>query len=189
MGTVNWIPEVILSRSFVGVFFLEPPTRRQKVFLSQWCAKECVLQIQENKPLAIGWDFSQDYVGFGHWGVEGDYSLIYDLEILNHTPDSLLFLYREDRGVTWWILGTNSLQARNLFIRGCSPSWASLLRECCFWFGNWVGSQDNDNQSSSVSSSRSPLVPHLGINFVLPYCLVPFYWRGCNVFFSSNQKL
>ena len=35
---------------------------------------------------------------------------------------------------------TNSPQARNLFIRGCSPSRASLLREYCFWFGNRVGS-------------------------------------------------
>ena len=39
------------------------------------------------------------------------------------------------------LVGTSSPQARNLFIRGCSPSQASLLREYCFWFGNRVGSQ------------------------------------------------
>ena len=104
--------------------------------------------------------------GFGPcgWiGMTGSFTAL----SLAQTDTPIRLVNREDRGVTWWILGTNSLQARNLFIRGCSPSWASLLRECCFWFGNWVGSQDNDNQSSSVSSSRSPLVPHLGVNFVL----------------------
>ena len=29
-------------------------------------------------------------------------------------------------------------------------------------------SEDNDDQFSLVGSSRSPLVPHLGVNFVLP---------------------
>ena len=33
--------------------------------------------------------------------MEGDYSFIYDLEILNHLPGSVLFLYRENWGVTW----------------------------------------------------------------------------------------
>ena len=39
------------------------------------------------------------------------------------------------------LVGTNSPQARNLFIKGCSPSRASLLRGYCFWLGNQVGSQ------------------------------------------------
>ena len=38
-------------------------------------------------------------------------------------------------------VGTNSPQARNLFIKGCSPSRASLLRGYCFQLGNRVGSQ------------------------------------------------
>ena len=38
-------------------------------------------------------------------------------------------------------VGTNSPQARNLFIKGCSPSRASLLRGCCFQLGNQVGSR------------------------------------------------
>ena len=50
-------------------------------------------------------------------------------------------------------------------------------------------SEDNDNQFSLVGLSRSPLVPHLGVNFVLPWFLVTPYWRGCNGIFSSNQKL
>ena len=29
-------------------------------------------------------------------------------------------------------------------------------------------SEDNDGQFSLVGSSKSPLVPHLGVNFVLP---------------------
>ena len=39
------------------------------------------------------------------------------------------------------MVGTNSPQARNLFIKGCSPSGASLLRGYCFQLGNRVGSQ------------------------------------------------
>ena len=39
------------------------------------------------------------------------------------------------------LVGTNSPQARNLFIKGCSPSGASLLRGYCFQLGNRVGSQ------------------------------------------------
>ena len=85
MRTINWIPEVILSRSFVGVFFLEPPTRRQKVFLSQWCAKECVLQIRESKPLAIGWDFSQDYIGIGLSGGGGLQPHLWSGDLEPHT--------------------------------------------------------------------------------------------------------
>ena len=38
------------------------------------------------------------------------------------------------------LVGTNSLQARNSFIKGCSPSRASLLRGYCFPLGNRVGS-------------------------------------------------
>ena len=37
--------------------------------------------------------------------MEGDYSFIYDLEILNHSPGSILFLYWEDWGITWQIGG------------------------------------------------------------------------------------
>ena len=39
------------------------------------------------------------------------------------------------------LVGTNSPQPRNLFIKGCSPSQASLLRGYCFQLGNRVGSQ------------------------------------------------
>ena len=38
------------------------------------------------------------------------------------------------------LMGTNSPQARSLFIRGCSISQAFLLRVYCFHFGNQVGS-------------------------------------------------
>jgi len=37
--------------------------------------------------------------------MEGDYSFIYDLEILNYLTGSILFLYREDWGVTQRIGG------------------------------------------------------------------------------------
>ena len=66
------------------------------------------------------------------------------------------------------VVGTNSPQARNLFIKGCSPSQASLLRGYCSRLGNNRISEDNDDQFSLVGSSRNPLVPHLGVNFVLP---------------------
>ena len=39
------------------------------------------------------------------------------------------------------LVGTNSPQARNLFIKGCSPSRASILRGYCFRLGNRVGSR------------------------------------------------
>ena len=38
------------------------------------------------------------------------------------------------------LVGTNSPQARNLFIKGCSPSRASLLKGYCFQLGNRMGS-------------------------------------------------
>ena len=64
--------------------------------------------MQDCKPFGTGWDFSQDYIGIGYCGIESDYSFIYDLEILNHLPGPIFFLYREDWGVTnplmanWW---------------------------------------------------------------------------------------
>ena len=39
--------------------------------------------------------------GIEYCGMEGGYSFIYDPEILNHSPGSILFLYREDQGFTW----------------------------------------------------------------------------------------
>ena len=63
--------------------------------------------------------------------------------------------------------GTSSPQARNLFIRGYSLSQASLLREFLVWKSSGI-SEDNDDWFSLVGSSRSPLVLHLGVNFVLP---------------------
>ena len=47
------------------------------------------------------------------------------------------------------LVGTNSPQARNLFIQGCSPSQASLLRRYCFRLGNQVGSQRTVMTSSA----------------------------------------
>ena len=53
----------------------------------------------------------------------------------------LSFFFTERIGVLHGeFVGTNNPQARNLFIKGCSPSWASLLRGYCFQFGNQVGS-------------------------------------------------
>ena len=49
-------------------------------FFSQWYAKVCIFEIQDCKPFGTGWDFSQDYIGIGYCGVEGDYGFIYDLE-------------------------------------------------------------------------------------------------------------
>ena len=70
-------------------------------FFSQWYAKECILEIQECKPLGTGRDFSQDYIGIGYCGMEVDYSVINELEILNNSLGPILFLYREDQGFTW----------------------------------------------------------------------------------------
>ena len=67
--------------------------------------KKCIFEIQDCKPLGTGWDFSQDYIGIGYCGKEGDYSFIYDPKILTHSPGSVLFLYREDLDVTQRIGG------------------------------------------------------------------------------------
>ena len=47
------------------------------------------------------------------------------------------------------LVGTNSPQTRNLFIKGCSPSRASLLRGYCFRLGNRVGSRRTMMTSSA----------------------------------------
>ena len=47
------------------------------------------------------------------------------------------------------LVKTNSPKARNLFIRGYSPSKASLLRGYYFWFGNRMGSQRTMMTSSA----------------------------------------
>ena len=67
-------------------------------FFSQWYAKQCIFEIQNYKPLGSGRDFSQDYIGIGYCGMEGEYSFINDLETLNHSPGSIL-------GVAWQIGG------------------------------------------------------------------------------------
>ena len=73
--------------------------------------------------------------------MEGDYSLIYDLEILDHSPDSVFFFTERTGVLNGELVGTNSPQSRNLFIKGCSPSRASLLKGYCFQLGNRVGSR------------------------------------------------
>ena len=80
------------------------PLESKKIlgFFRKWYAKECIFEMQDCKPLGTGWDFSQDYIGIGYCGVEGDYSFIYDLEILNHSPSPVI---REDQDVTWQIVG------------------------------------------------------------------------------------
>ena len=74
-------------------------------FFSQWYAEECIFEIQDCKPLGIEWDLSQDYIGIGYCGMEGDYSFIYDPEILKRSPGPVLVLYGEDQGVTQQICG------------------------------------------------------------------------------------
>ena len=53
----------------------------------------------------------------------------------------LSFFFTERIGVIHGeLVGNNSPQARNLFIKACCPSHASLLRGYCFQLGNRVGS-------------------------------------------------
>ena len=75
------------------------PLKGKKIleFFSQWYAKGCILEIQDYKPLGTGWDFPQDYIEIGCCGMEGDYSFIYDAEILNHLPGSV-FVYLRGLG-------------------------------------------------------------------------------------------
>ena len=73
--------------------------------LASGMQKKCIFEIQDCKPLGTGWNFSQDYIGIGYSGMEGDYRFIYDSEILNHLPGSVLLLYWEDWGVIWQIGG------------------------------------------------------------------------------------
>ena len=101
--------------------------------------KNASLRSKNVNHLTLG-GISPNIIGIEYCGMEGDYSFIYDPEILNHSPDSVLFPYTEIRVLHGELVGTNSPQARNVFIRGCSPSWASLLRGYCFQSGNRVGS-------------------------------------------------
>ena len=69
------------------------PLKGKKIlgFLIQWYAKKCIFEIQDCKLLGTGCDFSQEYIGTGYCRMEGDYSFIYDLEILaRFRPFSLL---------------------------------------------------------------------------------------------------
>ena len=67
------------------------------------------------------------------------------------------------------LVGTNSPQARDLFIKGCSPSRALSSEAILFPVRKPSGiSEDNDDRFSLVGSSRNPLVPHLGVSFVFP---------------------
>ena len=68
------------------------------------CKKNASLRSKTVNHLALG-GISPDYIGIGYCGMEGDYSFIYDMEILNHSPGSIFFLYREGRGVTRQIGG------------------------------------------------------------------------------------
>ena len=49
-------------------------------------------------------------------------------------------------------------------------------------------SGDSDDWFSLVGSSKSLLVLHLGVNFVLTQFLVPLYWRGFNGFFVVSRS-
>ena len=51
--------------------------------------------------LALGGISPKITVRIEYCRMEQDYSFIYDLEILNHSPGSVIFLYREDQDVTW----------------------------------------------------------------------------------------
>ena len=46
--------------------------------------------------------------------MEGDYSFIYDPEILSHWPGPILFLYREGRDVTQWTGGDQQPTGKEL---------------------------------------------------------------------------
>ena len=100
------------------------PLKGKKIlgFFRQWSAKEFILEIQDWKPLGTGRDFSPDYIGIGYCGMEGDYSFIYDLEILNHCQVPSFFFAERIGVLHGELVGTNSQQTRNLFIKGCSPS-------------------------------------------------------------------
>ena len=67
------------------------------------------------------------------------------------------------------LVGTNSSQARNLFIKGCSPSPILSFEGMLFPVRKLSGIlEDNDYWFSLVGSSRNSLVPYLGVNFVFP---------------------
>ena len=60
------------------------------------------------------------------------------------------FFFTEGIGVLHGeLVGTNSPQTRNLFIKGCNPSRASLLRGYCFWLRKQVASRRTVMTSSA----------------------------------------
>ena len=147
------------------------PLESKKIlgFFRKWYAKEYIFEIQDCKHLGTGWDFSQDYIGIEYCGMERDYSFIYDLEILNDSSGSVIFLYREDWGITWQIDGDQQPTSKE-FIHQRLQSFPSFSPEGVL-FLVWKLSgilEENDDQFSLVGSSRSPLVPHLDVKFALP---------------------
>ena len=110
-------------------------------FFSQWYAKESIFEIQDCKPLGTVWDFSQNYIELDTvgWRRATASFMIWKSWTIHQVP---CFFFIGRIGVLHSkFVGTISPQAWSLFIRGCSPSWASLLRGYHFWFGNRVGSR------------------------------------------------
>ena len=73
------------------------------------------------------------------------------------------------------LVGTNIPQARNLFIRGCSPSRTSLLRGYFFLLGNRVGSR-----RTVMTGSASWVLP--GVPWSHTWVLMLFshsFWSLC----------
>ena len=58
--------------------------------------KNASLRSKTVNHLALGGISPKITVRIEYCRMEQDYSFIYDLEILNHSPGSVIFLYRED---------------------------------------------------------------------------------------------
>ena len=167
MGTIS----EPLSKSSVGVFLLELPTRRQKDWdsLASGMQKNASMRSRTVNHFALGGISPKTTYRLGTVGRSGGTTASFMTQRSWTICQVLSFFFTGRIGVLHWeLVVTNSPQARNLFIRGCSPFWTSLLRG---YFSVWKLSgisEDKDNWFSLVGSSRSPLAPYLGVNFVLP---------------------
>ena len=68
----NWEVGLTPTKAVPKEWFGDLKGKKILGFFSQWYAKKCIFEIQDCKPLGTGWDFSQDYIGIGYCGMEGD---------------------------------------------------------------------------------------------------------------------
>lgn len=86
------------------------------------------------------------------------------------------------------LLGINSLQERNLYIRSCTPILASFFYWISFPPGEPSGVSEGYNDGLClVFLPRDPVVPNLGVNLIFPGFLGFPCWRDSESSLLSSE--